>query len=80
MSMSSRLADAFTRIGVEFKSVRSAIAQKYTKPSGGIPLEDLSSAVHTNFVDTAELNNKIQLVTDFPASPVAGILYLKAEE
>lgn len=79
MSLSTRLSDAFTRIGVEFKSVRSAIAQKYTKPSGGIPLEDLSSAVHTNFVDTAELNAKIQLVTEFPTSPVPGVLYLKAE-
>lgn len=79
MPMSTRLTDAFARIGQEFKSVRSAIAQKYTKPSTGIPLEDLSSVVHATFVDTTELNAKIQLVTNFPTSPVTGVLYLKAE-
>ena len=49
MSMSSRLTDAFARIGSEFKSVRGAIALKYTKPPGGIPLEDLSTGVTTAF-------------------------------
>lgn len=52
MSMSSRLSDAFTRIGVEFKSVRGAIAQKYTKPSSGIPVEDLSNGVVEQFTPT----------------------------
>ena len=45
MSLSSRTTDALTRLGSEFKSVRSAIAQKYTKPIGGIPLTDLSAQV-----------------------------------
>ena len=49
MSMSSRLTDAFARIGQEFKAVRSAIAQKYTKPIDGIPLEDLAAGVQDKF-------------------------------
>lgn len=52
MSMSSRLTDAFARIGLEFKSVRSAIEQKYTKPTGGIPVEDLSNGVVEQFTPT----------------------------
>lgn len=49
MSMSSRLTDAFARIGQEFKAVRSAIAQKYTKPSDGIPFGDLAAGVQDKF-------------------------------
>ena len=42
MSLSSRLTDALVRIGAEFRSVRSSIAAKYTKPAGGIPLSDMA--------------------------------------
>lgn len=64
MPMSSRLSDAFTRIGVEFKSVRSAIAQKYTKPSSGIPVEDLSNGVVEQF--TPAWANIPDVPTSFP--------------
>lgn len=64
MSMSSRLSDAFTRIGVEFKSVRGAIAQKYTKPSSGIPVEDLSNGVVEQF--TPAWANIPDVPTSFP--------------
>lgn len=66
MSMSSRLSDAFTRIGVEFKSVRSAIAQKYTKPASGIPVGDLSNGVVEQF--TPAWANIPDIPTAFPPS------------
>lgn len=52
MSLSTRVTDVLTRIGLEFKSVRSAIALKYTKPVTGIPLDDLSTAVTDAFTPT----------------------------
>lgn len=52
MSLSTRITDVLTRIGLEFKSVRSAIALKYTKPVTGIPLADLSTAVTDAFTPT----------------------------
>lgn len=52
MSLSTRITDVLTRIGLEFKSVRSAIALKYTKPVTGIPLDDLSTAVTDAFTQT----------------------------
>ena len=64
MSMSSRLTDAFTRIGQEFKAVRSSIAQKYTKPVGGIPLEDLSNGVVEKF--TPSWANIPDVPSEFP--------------
>lgn len=66
MSMSSRLTDAIARIGLEFKSVRSAIAQKYTKPIGGIPQEDLSNGVVEAF--TPAWANIPDIPTEFPPS------------
>ncbi|QDH85237.1 hypothetical protein HWC49_gp06 [Gordonia phage Kenosha] len=45
MSLNTRLSAAMTRIGGEIKSVRAIAASKYTKPSGGIPLSDLSADV-----------------------------------
>ncbi|QEQ94313.1 hypothetical protein HWC66_gp09 [Gordonia phage Chikenjars] len=45
MSLNTRLSAAMTRIGGEIKSVRAVAASKYTKPSGGIPLGDLSAEV-----------------------------------
>ncbi|WIC89899.1 hypothetical protein SEA_HYDRUS_8 [Gordonia phage Hydrus] len=45
MSLNTRLAAAMTRIGGEIKSVRAIAVAKYTKPTGGIPLSDLSADV-----------------------------------
>lgn len=66
MSLSTRITDVLTRIGLEFKSVRSAIALKYTKPVTGIPLDDLSTAVTDAFTPTwGNLQGK---PSTFPAS------------
>lgn len=48
MSLSLRVSEALTRVGVEFKSMRQAVESKYTKPASGIPLGDLSTAVQAN--------------------------------
>ncbi|QJD49583.1 hypothetical protein HWD32_gp05 [Gordonia phage Secretariat] len=45
MSLTQRISDALVRVGGEIKAVRTLAASKYTKPSGGIPLGDLSSEV-----------------------------------
>ena len=67
MSLSSRLTDAFARIGQEFKAVRSAIAQKYTKPSDGIPLGDLAAGVQDKFKpDWVDIRSK---PVEFQPSP-----------
>lgn len=66
MSLSTRLTDAITRIGLEFKSVRSAIAQKYTKPVAGIPLTDLDASVAAQI--TPQWGNIIGRPAAYPAS------------
>ena len=85
MSMSSRLTDAFTRIGQEFKAVRSSIAQKYTKPVGGIPLEDLSNGVTERFTPTwSNLQDKPATFSpathDHPMTQVTGLVNALAEK
>lgn len=81
MSMSSRLTDAFARIGLEFKSVRSAIAQKYTKPASGIPLGDLSAGV-TTLIDgkvsspTSGLTIWVGSVNSLPTTKDGNTVYL----
>lgn len=81
MSMSSRLTDAFARIGLEFKSVRSAIAQKYTKPASGIPLGDLSAGV-TTLIDgkvsspTSGLTIWVGSVNSLPTTKDSNTVYL----
>lgn len=59
MSLSLRLTDVIGRIGLEFKSVRSAIAQKYTKPTPGIPIEDLSSNAVADLRDASKLTGAL---------------------
>lgn len=59
MSLSLRLTDVIGRIGLEFKSVRSAIAQKYTKPTLGIPIEDLSSNAVVDLRDASKLTGAL---------------------
>lgn len=59
MSLSLRLTDVIGRIGLEFKSVRSAIAQKYTKPTPGIPIEDLSSNAVVDLRDASKLTGAL---------------------
>ncbi|QAU06243.1 hypothetical protein SEA_RICKMORE_8 [Gordonia phage Rickmore] len=48
MSLNQRIAAAMTRIGGEIKAVRSVANSKYTKPTGGIPLSDLSSDLQSS--------------------------------
>lgn len=59
MSLSLRLTDVIGRIGLEFKSVRSAIAQKYTKPTSGIPVGDLSSNAVADLRDASKLTGAL---------------------
>lgn len=59
MSLSLRLTDVIGRIGLEFKSVRSAIAQKYTKPTPGIPIADLSSNAVVDLRDASKLTGAL---------------------
>lgn len=59
MSLSLRLTDVIGRIGLEFKSVRSAIAQKYTKPTSGIPIGDLSSNAVADLRDASKLTGAL---------------------
>lgn len=59
MSLSTRITDVLTRIGLEFKSVRSAIALKYTKPVTGIPLADLSSNAVVDLRDASKITGAL---------------------
>lgn len=44
MSLSSRVSAVVERIGLELKTANAAINSKYTKPSTGIPAEDLTDS------------------------------------
>ena len=70
MSLSLRLTDVIGRIGLEFKSVRSAIAQKYTKPTPGIPIEDLSSNAVADLRDASKLTGALTSGVNSSASVV----------
>ncbi|QPL14654.1 hypothetical protein SEA_SCHWARTZ33_9 [Gordonia phage Schwartz33] len=63
MSLAQRVSDALVRVGGEIKAVRNLAASKYTKPSGGIPLDDLSSEVQVKMAPLA-----------VPGEPGTGIL------
>lgn len=70
MSLSLRLTDVIGRIGLEFKSVRSAIAQKYTKPTAGIPIGDLSSNAVADLRDASKLTGALTSDVDSSESVV----------
>lgn len=44
MSLSSRVSAVVERIGLELKTTNTALNSKYTKPSTGIPAEDLTTS------------------------------------
>lgn len=63
MSLASQLQLAMTRIGSEFKTVRTELGTRYVKPSTGIPKGDLTAALQSS-ATRADLASLIAIDTD----------------